>query len=494
MLDDTEAATPVSPRLPAERFLYRQIADQIADAIASGVLPTGTLVPSVRKACATWDVSVPTILQAYRLLEARGLIEPRARSGYFVRSRRVEHGAAPRNQRPLLKPTPVRTGDMILDFLEAVAEERHLPLGSALPDAALLPTGQLARTLATVTRRDRVRSAMHAAPSGAEELRRMVAHRLIASRVSVGADDVVVTNGAMEAVSLGLRVLTRPGDTVAVESPAYFGTLQIIQALGLKALEIPTDSREGIDVEVLDAALKRRKVAAAVLTPNVHNPLGFVLGDARRRQLAKVLDAHRLPVVEDETYAELAYDEARPPSLRAYARVAPIVSCGSFSKTLASGYRVGWMVPGAVRNDVLRLKAATTVATSMPAQLAIAEFLRVGGYDHHLRRLRMKLKHNVERVRAEVLARFPHETRVSSPDGGFLLWIELPESADAARVYEQCRTRGVSIAPGPLFSASGAFRHFLRLNAGLLWSSELARAIQVVADVVAAEASAATTV
>jgi DNA-binding transcriptional MocR family regulator len=191
-----------------------------------------------------------------------------------------------------------------------------------------------------------VRSATLAIPSGAEELRLEIARRLVPSRAPVGPADVVVTNGAMEAVSLGLRVLARPGDTVAVESPAYFGTLQIIQALGLEALEIPTDSLAGIDVDALDAALRRHTLAAVVVTPNVHNPLGATLSEERRRRLAAVLDAHRVPAVEDETYAELHYAAARPPSLRAFARTAPILSCGSFSKTLATGYRVGWIVPG----------------------------------------------------------------------------------------------------------------------------------------------------
>jgi DNA-binding transcriptional MocR family regulator len=267
-----------------------------------------------------------------------------------------------------------------------------------------------------------------------------------------------------------------------VESPAYFGTLQVIQALGLRALEIPTDSREGIDPDALDAALRRRRVAAVVVTPNGHNPLGVVLGEERRRRLAAVLAAHGVPALEDETYAELHHAPVRPPSLRAYARTAPVLSCGSFSKTLASGYRVGWIVPGPLRSAVLQLKAATTVATSMPAQLAVAEFLRVGGYDHHLRRLRARLERNVDRVRAEVLDHFPAGTRVSSPQSGFLLWVELPEAVDARAVYGRCLARGVSVAPGPIFSAVGAYRHFLRLNAGLLWSDELGRALRVVAD------------
>ena len=237
-----------------------------------------------------------------------------------------------------------------------------------------------------------------------------------------------------------------------------------------------------MEIEPLDAALGSGEVAAAVLTPNVHNPLGCVMPEARKRELARVLDAHGVPVIEDDTYAELAYGSERPASLRAFVMEAPVLSCGSFSKTLAPAYRVGWLVPGRHRARVLRLKAATSVATPVPTQLAIAEFLRSGGYDHHLRKLKAALRENVQRVIAEVARRFPADTRIGEPAGGFLLWVELPPEIDALDLARRTLRRGVSVAPGPVFSATGEHRNCVRLNGGLLWSPRVVRAISVVAE------------
>ncbi|WP_420125659.1 PLP-dependent aminotransferase family protein [Longimicrobium sp.] len=479
---DARPVDAAGQRRPAEEvYAYRRIADEITAWISDGTLQAGDRLPSVRRTCAQWSVSVPTVLQAYRLLEARRMVRARPRSGYFVlaRPRRVED--EPRRSLPASAPARVTTGELIVRFLESVADGSLVPLGTALPDPALLPTARLARTLGAVARRDSVRSAMVWSPSGAEELRQQIAQRTVATRAPVTPGDVVVTAGCNEAIALGLRALTRPGDTVVVEAPAYYGTLQVIDALGLRALAVPADPREGIDVAALDAALRETEVAAAVVTPTVHNPLGSVMPEARRRELAAVLDAHGVPALEDDTYADLHFGPERPPSLRAFTRVAPVLVCGSFSKTLASAYRVGWIIPGRYHADVLRLKAATTVATPTPTQLAIAEFLRTGGYDHHVRRLKAALQANVERVTAQVAGRFPPGTRISAPAGGFLLWVELPEAVDALELYARCLGRGVSLAPGPVFSATGGNRNLIRLNGGLLWSPRVEQALNVIA-------------
>lgn len=467
---------------PDEPFAYRRIADELAARVTDGTLAPGYRLPSIRRTAAHWKVSVPTVIQAYRLLEARRLIEARPRSGYFVLAQGVRALSPPGASRPNALPTSVATADLIVRFLAAIADPTLVPLGTALPDAALLPTARLARTLGTVVRRDPVRSVMIAIPAGTVELRVEIARRSLATRAAVSADDVVITTGCAEAIALGLRVLTAPGDTVALESPAFFGTLQVIAALGLRALEVPTDPRTGIDLDALDAALGSGTVRAVVLSPTVHNPLGFVMGDEGKRALAAVLDRHRVPVIEDDTYAELHHGAERPASLRAFARVAPVLWCGSFSKTLAPAFRVGWTVPGPYRTELLRVKAATTVATAAPTELAIAEFLRTGGYDHHLRKLRHVLRENVQRVAAEVAQRFPPGTRISQPAGGFLLWIELPDTVDALELSRRCLLKGVSIAPGPVFSATGDYRSCVRLNAGQRWSPQIAQAVQTIAD------------
>jgi DNA-binding transcriptional MocR family regulator len=465
-----------------ELYAYRRIASEVSAHIADGTLRPGDRLPSVRRTSAQWGVSIPTVLQAYRLLEAQRVVAARPKSGFFVLARGSSQRAAePRAARAAAMAAHVTTGGLIVDFLEAVADHRAVPLGSALPDPALLPTARLARVLGSVVRRDPVRSALISTPSGAEELRGEIARRTLATRAPVSRDDIVITNGCAEAIALGLRALTKPGDAAIVESPAYFGTLQAIDALGLRALEVSTDPRDGIRLDALEQALASGSATALVLTPNVHNPLGCVMPDERKRELAALLDRFAIPTIEDDTYAELSFSVDRPASLRAFARTAPVLSCGSFSKTLAPAYRVGWMIPGRYREEIMRLKAATTVATALPPQLAIAEFLRGGGYDHHLRQLRSTLHANLQRVASEVAIRFPPGTRISSPAGGFLLWVELPESVDAVELYRRCMAREVSLAPGPVFSATGGNRNFVRLNGGLLWSAEIERAMDVIA-------------
>jgi len=463
-------------------FAYARIAAEIERHVSHGSLRPGDRLPSVRQMASHWAVSIPTVVQAYRVLEARRLVQARPKSGHYILARPSGARAVARETRPHPAVADVTTGDAIVGFLERVMDPALVPLGTALPDASLLPTARLARALASVARRDGVRSAMLASPSGTEELRTEVARRSLSTRAGVSRDDIVITAGCAEAIALALRAVAEPGDTVIVESPAYFGTLQAMEALQLRALEVPTDPHEGIDVEALDHALRHERVKAVVLAPTVHNPLGYVMSDARKRLLAAVLDRYEIPLIEDETYAELHYASERPASLRAFVRRTPVLSCGSFSKTLAPAYRIGWIVPGPYHPTIVRLKAATSVATAVPTQLAIAEFLRTGGYDHHLRKLRATLHGNVQRITSAVAHRLPAGSQMSAPSGGFLLWAKLPERVDSMVLYRRCLTRGVSIAPGTMFSATGVTRHCLRLNAGLLWSGRIVRAIETIAE------------
>jgi DNA-binding transcriptional MocR family regulator len=321
-------------------------------------------------------------------------------------------------------------------------------------------------------------------PSGVEELRREIARRALEAGCTAAAGDVVVTCGCAEAITLCLRALTRPGDTVAVESPTYFGTLQAIEVLGLKALEIPVDPLTGIRVEALGEALARGGVAAVVVAPNVHNPLGCVMPDERKRELVALLAAHGVPAIEDDTYGELYFGPTRPRSLQAFDRAGLVLSCGSFSKTLAPAYRVGWTIPGRYRDRVIHLKLATTAGTSAPPQLAIADYLASGGYEQHLRRLRRTFEGTVDRLFFEVAERFPEGTRISRPAGGFLLWVQLPEGTDTVELQRRALARGLSVAPGPAFSASGEYRNCMRINAGYAWSERTRQALDLLARLV----------
>lgn len=468
----------------AQSFAYERLTADVSALIRAGTLRPGDRLPSVRRMSAQRGVSIPTVLRAYRLLEARRIIAARPQSGFYVlppiRAELVDAGGS----NGLPDPGEITTGDLIMRCLEMVADPHLIPLGTALPDPDLLPSGSLTRHLSRAMRRnDRCATAV-ATPSGMQELRHEIARRALEAGCAVAADDVVVTCGCAEALTLCLRALTRPGDVVAVESPTYFGIVQALEVLGLRALEIPVDPHTGVRLEVLAAALERGGVAAVVVTPNVQNPLGCIMPDERKRELAELLAKHDVPAIEDDTYGELHFGPTRPRSLQAFDRAGLVLSCGSFSKTLAPGFRVGWTIPGRYRDRVLHLKLATTAGNSVPAQLALAEYLASGGYDPYLRRLRQIFQINVDRLTFEIAERFPDGTRTSSPAGGFLLWVQLPEGADTVKLQRKALTRGLSVAPGPAFSTRGEYPNYLRINAGYQWSERSREALDLLAGLV----------
>lgn len=465
-------------------FAYERLAADVASLIESGTLRPGERLPSVRRMSVQRRVSIPTVLQAYQLLESRRVVAARPRSGFYVLPRR-ESVAPRRDGLSIPDPIAITSGDLIVRVLDMIANPTLLPLGTALPDPALLPCAALGRMMGRAVRRNATRSATLFTPAGEPELRRQIARRLVDVGSIATPDDVVVTSGCSEAIWLCLRAITRPGQTVAVESPCYFGTLQAINTLGLRALEMPTDPSTGMSLDALESALARGGVSAVVVNGNVHNPLGYVMPDAAKQRLMTLLCRHDVPMIEDETYAELYYGPSRPSSLRAFDATGLVLSCGSFSKTLAPGYRVGWTIPGRYRDTVLHYKLATTVSVAVPTQLAIAEFLASGSFDRHLQKLRRVLQSNVHRWAHEVPEVFPRGTRVSHPLGGFLLWVQLPERFDTVEVQRRAVRHGLSIAPGPAFSASGKYSNCLRLNAGYAWSDRTAQAMTLAANIIA---------
>jgi DNA-binding transcriptional MocR family regulator len=325
---------------------------------------------------------------------------------------------------------------------------------------------------------------------GLVTLRRQIARRAVEAGVALGENDLCTTIGATEALSLALRAVAKPGDVVAVESPAYFGVLQTIEGLGLRALEVPANPRTGLDVAVFEELLKSQPIRALVVTPTVSNPLGSVMSDEDRERLVKITRRYDVPIIEDDVYAELVFDGSRPRPLRAFAGPSEdshVLLVGSVSKTLAPGYRVGWLAGGRWHDQILRLKFSHTLACPTLPGMAVAEFLASGGYDRHLRRLRAALATNVERYRECIATEFPEGTRVSAPRGGFVLWVELPPGVDALELYDQALRWRIVVAPGPLFSARQRFTNFIRISAGAPWSERIAEGLRTLARLVARE-------
>jgi DNA-binding transcriptional MocR family regulator len=465
------------------RHLYEELAEDLTGLIAKGTLRAGDRLPSVRVLSDQRSVSISTVLQAYLLLESRGFVETRPQSGHYVRSTRLALVPEPRPPRVSSTATKVTVSDLIARVYGASRDPNVVLLGGGYMSPALLPTERLNRGLAAVARAAGGAGIAYDPPPGLPALRRQIARRAAECGVALRADELVTTVGTMEALHLCLRAVARAGDTIVVESPAYYGVLQLIESLEMRALEIPSNAGTGIDLGLLDTALRQQRVKACLVVTSFSNPSGALMPDDAKRELVKMLARRDIPLIEDDIYGDLHFDGARPRPARAFDRHGLVMLCGSFSKTLAPGYRVGYVAPGRYRDTVERLKFAQTVATPTLAQMAIADFLENGGYERHVRRLRRALSEQVARVSESIAEHFPQGTRISRPRGGFLLWVEMPPGKSALELHDRALARGVSVAPGPIFSAKQRFTSCIRVSCGYPWSEAIERGVRTLGQI-----------
>lgn len=451
----------------AEELLYERVASHIEALVARGTLRPGDRIPSVRKLARQQGVSVATVLAAYVHLEDRGVIEARPQSGHYVRARRAKVLPEPRVARPCNAASKVSVGDLIARLYGASRDPSIVQLGAAYLSPELLPTQRINRTLAAVARTAEGLGVSYDPPPGLLALRRQIARRSVEHGLSLGPEDIVTTIGATEAIHVCLRAVTRSGDTVAVESPVFYGLLQLVASLGVRVLEIPAHPRTGMDLDALEDALSRHRIKAVLAIPNFNNPLGSVMPDEAKERLVAMLGKREIPLVEDDVYGDLYFGDARPRPAKAFDTRGLVMLCGSFSKTIAPGYRVGWAAPGRFRAEVEQLKFAVSLGSPTLPQMAVAAMLEEGGYDHHVRSLRRKLAAQVEQTIEAVSEFFPRGTRVSRPSGGFVLWVELPHGTSALTLFERALERGIAVAPGPLFAAKQQkFSSYVRISCG----------------------------
>ncbi|MFZ2990592.1 PLP-dependent aminotransferase family protein [Ideonella sp.] len=461
---------------------YEQLADDMAQAIRDGLLQVGERLPSVRVTCRRRGISPSTVFQAYGLLETQGLIEARPRSGYYVRARKRPARALLQAAPPQIEATSVAVSALAFELLESTRNSGIVPLGSAFPAAHLFPFQTLARCGARAMRRVTPEQTTNALTAGDPGLRQALRRRYALQGVPLSSDELVVTNGAMEALNLCLQAVTKPGDLVVVESPTFYASLQALERLNLRAVEVATDPRDGVDLSALAELLKRQTVAACWFMPTLQNPLGALMSAARKQALVALLAQHDVPLIEDDVYGELYADARRPPPAKAFDQAGGVLHCASFSKCLAPGYRVGWAAAGRYAHVVHRLKMMSSLATALPPQLAIADYLAQGGFERHLRQLRLELATEQQRARRLIERHFPAGTRVTRPSGGYFVWLELPPSVDALALHHQAMAQGISTAPGVLFSADRRFRHHMRLNVGHPGDERIDRALRVLGD------------
>ncbi len=475
---------PTTAPLPtgASENLYEAVADRVAWLIDNETLRPGDRIPSVRKMRAQMGVSISTVMQAYRLLEHRGIVEARPQSGYYVRRSAGKTLEEPTAARPKKAPRKVNIASLSYSLMEKLNNPAFVKLGAAVSDIEEMPVTALNRMMGRVLRNHPNAAHVYDGPMGCERLRVEIARRMLDAGVAVGPEEIVTTCGATEALYLALLSVTEPGDTVAIETPTYYGILEKLESLHLKSLEMPTDPRDGIDVGAVDRAMAERRIQAVVTVSNFGNPLGSRMPEDRKKALAEGAAKWGIPIIEDDIHGELFFEGRRPRAVKAYDVDDGVIYCSSFSKTISPGCRAGWCIAGRYLEGVVRRKLAITHSSPTPTQMAVAAYLRSGVFDRHLRRIRKFYRTQVDCVTRAVGRYFPEGTRASNPQGGHVLWVEMPEGIDSLGLHDEAARRGISVAPGPLFSPIGQYRNCVRLNCGIAWTPAVEAAVKVLGE------------
>lgn len=461
--------------------IYTELADDIERQIRRGVLRAGERLPSVRALCTARGISQGTVMQAYYLLEDRGLVSARPRSGYYVNA--TARAPLPRPTMPTLQPEPVRVApaNLLYSVLNGIKQRSNVPLGSAFASPMLFPLPKLAQLLGAAARRLDPWRIVDDLPPGNAELRRHLARRYLEMGADVDVADIVITNGASEALMLCLIATTCPGDLVAIESPAHYNVLHMIETSGRRAVCIPTCAQEGMNLPALESALATQDVKAVWAMPTFQNPTGATMPARSKAALVALLARHGIPLIENDVYGELGFEGERPLPAKTWDAQGGVLHCGSFSKSLAPGYRIGWVAAGRFHETLRQNKFLLSISTNVPAQAAIADYLKHGGYGLHLRRLHSALRSQRDHLLRAVTRHFPVGTAASRPNGGYVLWVQLPPgSVDTLELMTHALDEGVSLAPGALFSPNGRHGNDLRLNFGHPWNAEMERGVAVI--------------
>ena len=454
--------------------LYLQVAEGLEKMIAEDVLRIGDKLPSVRVLSNEYGISMGTAFQAYYHLEGKGLIESRPKSGYYVRFNHKRFPALPTTVEPDTLSHEVSVKEMISSIYGDIASQgsRVVNFALAVPDASLLPVARINKSVVQVLREREHSCIGYENTQGDPELRRQVTRLAFNWGGKPGPDEVIVTNGCLEAINLCIRAVTKPGDTVAVESPNYFGIFQSLEAQGLKVIEISSDPNTGIRLDSLEAVIKKHRVRACLVVPNFNNPLGSCMPDEHKKSLVDLVTRYQVPLIEDDIYGELYFGKKRPRTCKSFDTRGWVMHCSSLSKSLSPGYRVGWVLPGRFHEEVKMLKRMQNISSPTLTQAAMAHYLQHGRYEYHLKKLRKALHTQCLRYTQALVEHFPARTRVSRPAGGFVLWIQLDKKVNTFKLRTEAMKQGVSIVPGKIFSANCNYNNCFRLSFGKPWSED----------------------
>ncbi len=466
--------------------LYLEVAEGLEKMIGDDVLKIGDKLPSVRMLSDEYGISMGTAFQAYYHLEGKGLIESRPKSGYYVRFNQKRFRDLPKTITPDALSHEVSVKEMINSIYGDIAldSSKAINFAIAAPDASLLPVAKLNKSVVHSLRHYKDHCMSYEHPQGSMDLRKQIAKLSFNWGGKIKPEEVVVTSGCLDAITISLRAVAKPGDTIAIESPNYFGIYQSAESLGFKVVEIPSSPISGMDISLLQKAIKDYKIKTCVTAPNFNNPCGGLMPEENKKRLVELITKHHIPLIEDDIYGELFFGKSRPRTCKYYDTKGLVIHCSSLSKSLAPGYRIGWALPGKFLEEVKFIKRMNNISQPTLTQAAVAHFIQHGRYEYHLKNLRKALHTQSLRYMQSIIEHLPDDTKVSRPQGGMVLWVELNKKINAFKLRTEAIKHHISIVPGKIFSAGSHYQNFIRISFGQPWSDDLDYGMMILGKII----------
>lgn len=450
---------------------YETIGKFFEDQILSGVLAVGQKLPSIRNLTTQFKISINTATNVFWWLEKKGLVYSKPQSGYYVANIPAYQQELIEITDPLLKPSTLSTHELTTKVLHTINAKNITQLAISLADESYLPVAALKKAMTK-----NLPHLNYNSIQGSEILRKGIGQYSYAWGGKIKPNQVITTHGAIGALGLALKAVTQPGDIIALESPSYFGLFHLAESFGLKVIELPSHPIEGVSISSLEKVMP--KIKTAIFIANFNSPMGSLIPDENKKRIVELFHEYNKPLIEDDLYGDIYFSGSRPKPLKYFDKNGTVLWCGGFSKTLAPGFRVGWIVAESYFDDLMKIKAANMIATVGFGEHAIGEYILSGKYEKHLKQLRFFFQNNYFQLVESIAKHFPNSTKLSQPQGGLSLWVSLPEHINTSLLFEKALKQKIAFAPGRIFSLQNKYENCMRINLGLPFDNTVDAAIK----------------
>lgn len=458
-------------------YKFEAFTSNIERNIREGIYKPGYKLPSVRELKKQYQTSISTIQNGYEHLIILGLVESIPKSGYYVANNSAKIEDSTTQHRPVVRDAVFERNVALTTSLRN--EKKFAEFNVATPGDLIISQKLLLRTMQQVIREQGVGLLRYYPLNGSVDLKSSIIRHAAGYQTSINPQELLITDGALQALYIALAAVCNPGDVIAVESPCVFSILEVIRVLSLMVIEVPVDIRNGFDVDFLRKACLKNKIKAVVVTPNYHNPTGILLTDEQKKALLAVAQQYDMAVIENDIYGDLNFSGKRPSTIKSFDESGLVMTYTSYAKTLAPGIRLGWLSAGKFMKQAEQIKFAMGSTVSPIYQETVNRLLSSNSYDRHIRAFRMQLAKNAYFTINLLSEHFPQGTSVTTPYGGYNIWVKMPDHVDMDNFYSQCEKIGIRFTPGYTFSFSDIFSRYFRIVFADRYSSPKVQALEL---------------